>query len=607
LRSLKRTLVLWFVVLGVLPLFLGQYMSFRLFDGLYRDEHALRLKALVSQWQERILNLQEQLQRLERLQVVDRLASDKDLARWRTLASEWDLDAIAWYDTKGFIQRSIQKDESGRWVEFPQASGGNFRYQLQNENIKNRLAGGERVWSFQTFPKRKLKLYYFIPFQTKKGYQGFFELAYDLTKDELKELAFRYGAEVLLWDYRGQLLLTTYSGVTLGKDFFASSQNALDQMIHFQNQEFDFVVWSTKWSWGESPFLVTALTSAWPWGEVKEQVYGILAALVIGLAAVILVMSFILTRRLVDPLAHLATAARQVLYEGKPVRFATSPFDEVTSLSEALEQLAHDVQHFRQSLENKIEELKTTQSALLQTEKMNSLGLLVAGLAHELNNPLGFVLSNFDLLRERYKKLSSDVQTDEGPRFSEELEELLASIQEGLLRIKSLVDQLKFFSSPQRTEEKQRVAWAELWRAVEVLLSHEFKTRKVTLTQNVPAGWTLYVKQREWSQVLLNVVLNALQALPADGGRIEITGRQESDWDILEVRDNGSGIPESIQDKIFQPFFTTKAPGEGSGLGLSIVYSIVKDHGGRVEVVSPVTDDEPNIATLFRFYLPRGP
>ncbi|HEX7861061.1 MAG TPA: ATP-binding protein [Verrucomicrobiae bacterium] len=234
-----------------------------------------------------------------------------------------------------------------------------------------------------------------------------------------------------------------------------------------------------------------------------------------------------------------------------------------------------------QILEATLEQLKETESQLVQSEKLASLGRMSAGIIHEINNPLNFAKTATHILRRQAKQLP------EGDR--EEYDDTLKDIEEGIDRVRHIVSDLRSFSHP-NTEMFEDVAVENLISTTLRFMSHEWKER-VDLVQNVKAGATVWGNRHQLIQVLLNLTQNALDALKkkdfgADKPMIEIAGLHRDDKFLLVIRDNGPGIaPENIS-RIFDPFFTTKDVGEGMGLGLSICYRILEAHGGRITVKS---------------------
>lgn len=256
-----------------------------------------------------------------------------------------------------------------------------------------------------------------------------------------------------------------------------------------------------------------------------------------------------------------------------------------------------------QALRQAHEDLKRTQGQLLHAEKMVSLGRLVAGVAHELNNPISFVLGNVLALQRYSRRLetylgavhASDAAEDEAlrsmrtelriDRILHDMQPLIEGMIEGAERTRDIVDALKRFSAvdkatPERVELAEVVERSVRW-----------------VVQSAPARFAVAVdiepemcccgSSGQLQQVVMNLVQNACDATAAvEAPRLEIVGRVEAGVACIRFTDNGPGISPEYLPRLFEPFFTTKPVGQGTGLGLSISYGIVERHGGRLEATN---------------------
>jgi signal transduction histidine kinase len=262
-------------------------------------------------------------------------------------------------------------------------------------------------------------------------------------------------------------------------------------------------------------------------------------------------------------------------------------FDEIAKLNETLEA----------RVEERTEELRDTQAQLVQSEKMKSLGQLVAGVAHELNNPIGFVHANLQLLDEYIVKLveaqNSGGDTD---RTRGAITKLLVRSREGTERVKKIVQNLRMFTRMDQAELQDADLHEELDRTLN-LMEPRFKN---TIVVERDFGDLPRVRcyAGQLNQVFLNLLMNACDAVDG-GGTIRVRTRPTGDGVRLEFHDDGPGIPEDVQRRIFDPFFTTKPVGVGTGLGLSLSHGIIERHGGRISVHST-----PGRGTSFVIELP---
>lgn len=265
-----------------------------------------------------------------------------------------------------------------------------------------------------------------------------------------------------------------------------------------------------------------------------------------------------------------------------------------------------------------IAKLRDAHQQLLQAEKMASIGQLAAGIAHEINNPLGFVNSNMGSLQgylmtllgvvEQYEDAAAEADLALARRLAllreradlaflkDDATELVRESLDGLKRVRDIVQSLKDFSHVGETE------WqiADLHHGIDSTLNivaHEIRYKAVVEKQ-YGAMAPIKCMASQLNQVFMNLLVNAAHAI-ADHGVITIRTGQLNGWAWIEIGDNGVGIAPQHLHRIFEPFFTTKPVGGGTGLGLSLSYGIVHKHGGKIDVVS-----QPGVGTSFTIRLP---
>jgi signal transduction histidine kinase len=298
-------------------------------------------------------------------------------------------------------------------------------------------------------------------------------------------------------------------------------------------------------------------------------------------------------------------------------------------LKAANQSLEHRVVKRTEELSDALKHLKESEAQLIQSEKMSSLGQMVAGVAHEINTPLAYVKNSLGRVAEQLPSLRSTIDHseklllllkagDNPDELSREfkhtsmqiaalkqqhvIEELESLVKDGLFgtgQVAEIVGNLKDFSRLDRS----KVSKFNLNDGLDsTLLLAKHLLKSVEVHKKFSDLPEIVCSPSQLNQVFLNLITNAAQALPDEHGIITLSSRVEGDGVAVDVVDNGKGIPPDVLPKIFDPFFTTKEIGKGTGLGLSISYKIIRQHGGRITV-----DSRPELGTKFTVWLPLKP
>lgn len=233
-------------------------------------------------------------------------------------------------------------------------------------------------------------------------------------------------------------------------------------------------------------------------------------------------------------------------------------------------------------LERSRHELDKAREQVFHNEKLAALGRLTAGIAHEINNPLGGMKNCVKSMR------ASPQDTEKQLRY-------LGLMEKGLDRIGTTVRQLLSFGRREPLHHVKADVDAVIRECFALL---EYSLKDIELVLDLQVAGLCSVDVEALKQVLINVGINSVQAMP-DGGLLEVRSRRRDGWVMVTVSDSGAGIAPDIVEKIFDPFFTTKDVGDGTGLGLSVCHALVERMGGRIEVESVV-----GVGTVFTVFLP---
>ncbi len=332
--------------------------------------------------------------------------------------------------------------------------------------------------------------------------------------------------------------------------------------------------------------------------DIENGIEGKTTLYIVGLAAVSTIISIViasfLSGRITKQIDKLRKGAETISQGNLDNRLQINSGDEIEVLAEQFNAMAAQLHESYQTLENKVEErtreLKESQQTMVQQEKMVGIGQLAAGVAHELNTPLGTIIGYAQMLRE-------DLAAQ--PSVNGSLNDVDEIIEQAG-RCKDLVKNLLNFSR-RSTTEKSEASLNAIVRKILSLVEHDFEMKKVRINASLdPRLPAARVNENEIAQVVLNLANNAVDSMPGGGELLVRTFHdEESERVCIEVSDTGIGISESDRNRVFEPFFTTKEIGKGTGLGLSICYKIVENHMGSMEF-----DSVQGQGTTFRVYLP---
>lgn len=280
----------------------------------------------------------------------------------------------------------------------------------------------------------------------------------------------------------------------------------------------------------------------------------------------------------------------------------------LSKLNQEVNNLQRELIKEKRNLELALNQLKETQQLLIHSEKMNAMGKLVAGVAHEVNNPIAFVYSNlyslenysqevFDTIKEIEAAVEKGGSNETLERVSriktecdleylkQEISDMIQESKEGVERVRSIVDDLRRFSRLDESDVKH-IDLTENIKSTLSIIKSEVTRKKIDLKFEYPGQIFVDCFPGQLNQAILNVLINAVDAVE-DGGIIGISAFENNDNVVIGIEDNGCGIPNEIRSRIFDPFFTTKPVGSGTGLGLSITYKIIHDlHKGDIQVES---------------------
>ena len=330
--------------------------------------------------------------------------------------------------------------------------------------------------------------------------------------------------------------------------------------------------------------MLSSYEESWAVLKATQQMLFFVGLLGMGLSSAVL---WILIRKITEPLRQLRDSSEAVGRGDFSKRVVVTSRDECGELAITFNQMTENIKTSREELEKTVETLKAMQTQLIQSEKLSGIGEFVAGVAHELNNPLTSVMGFSELLQQ------SDMP--------EQQRRYLDVIFKSSKRCQKIVQSLLSFAR-RHAPERKVISVNEIVESAVEILQYQMRTSNIeVLTQLDPRLPATEVDPHQMQQVFLNIINNARQAIEAHqtAGWLRITTEAADGRARIIFQDNGPGIaPENLK-RIFNPFFTTKEVGKGTGLGLSLCYGIVSEHGGTITPRS-----EPGEGATFVIELP---
>lgn len=630
-RSLRTILTIWFILFSIVPLGFVSWYSVTKYEKAIDNELGQRLTGNSREFRIVLSELQAKLeQERDRYLLEPSLAyhiSVSDLTSLRELAGSWLAEekskSITFFNRNGRMLSSFFKDEKNATREFaPDASGALFISQQNLQQIKDR----KDFLFVEHQPNQKLSLILLTKVSGKAGrVVGYVEQMITLDQFFLQQLREKLKLEIILVKSNGLTTIASKPSLLgIKKEFFLEKIKSSTSPVFFDlkigSDPYGFIFSSAQW--GGSDFFVALGTSK---GEALAVLKNVTLAfyVVVGAVAILLLITIIFaTKAVVKPVNDLLEAIQDMQSSDHAVEIPIRSATEIGLLTESFNEMSRNVYRARSELKSKISELEKanqelveTQARLVHSSKMVSLGQLVAGVAHELNNPIGFIYSNMSHLREYSEQLIhlSKVAVENPEKLpalmkeydidyiQKDLPKLISSCEDGARRTRDIVLGLRNFSRLEEAKLKE----IDLHEAIDntlTLLTGEMKGRIQIHRQfgQLPLV-TCYASQI--NQVIMNLLSNACQAIEAHGNiwistRVETKGYTVP-MVALSIQDSGHGMSPQVIEKIFDPFFSTKGVGQGTGLGLSISYGIIQNHGGQIVVKSQM-----GTGTEFIIYFP---
>lgn len=625
-RSLKTTLAIYFIPISVVPAILISIYATRLFEGSVRETLQRRADS------ERDAIVSE----------IDRLEAEIFREAKAFATSQRLLSAVA-LENSARLDEVLESVRMPLWVRVyspagmligerkPDADLNQIAY-LSPDAMRGLRATGETLDRYPTDGAEGFTILARFQLKDKNRFYGYLEEQYLFSGRDLAELKRRRQVDMVILNRALSPMSATFaiprpilSGVAKKsleqlRDRSGTSELGLSGLgpseIDLAGTRFAVYLYDLpalhgkKRDWAYLALFLSMTSLDTSLTQLKvNTVYG-----TVFLILVSTLLIFLFSERLVKPIELLVNAMKRVK-TGRVEQIP--PIDstyEIEYLVRSFNEMIRNIGAAKRALEIKLDELhranseiKDTQSHLVQSAKLISLGELVAGVAHELNNPIAFIYSNMHHLLEYLKQIKrligayQQMQAKLSPQdrkmlqdlekeieldyLLKDVEDLTRSCLDGADRTKNIVLGLRTFSRMEDASFQENDLHEGI-RSTLRLLGAELKNR-ITVHEEFGDIPRVVCNLSQMNQVFMNLLTNAAQAI--DGrGEIWVRTRRDGEYVEIQIEDSGRGIPNSIIDKIFDPFFTTKKTGQGTGLGLSIAYGLIQKHRGEISVKSAV-------------------
>ncbi len=613
-KSLRTILILAFLLFSVVPLAFITGFSKVKYEQVVEQEQLQRLEgnyreilSIFSEFEGELLN------KVKSHAVDDSFVyylAQNDFTQARNIAKNWLGNSLSHrfsvFGRDGLQEISLYKDANGEINRNANIEGKDM---YLSDKFLEKVDNQEFISQIEIRKGKSIDIIAFSKVRNRMGrLVGYVEEIIELDKSFLEGLQKRLNLELVFFTVvDGKQIISTHSDLELyNPEFF------LEESVRQKSRFFELTIQDVPYG-----FTLKSLNDVNPniyvaIGASKSGVKTVLKkvnlaflSVVGGIVLLLIIMSLVISNLLLKPVSDLL----QVIERVKPGELIpevnTKSENELGVLATSFNDLSRRVNKTQVELKQKVEllekanqEIRETQTKLVHSAKMASLGQLVAGVAHELNNPIGFIYSNMTHLREYSQQLVELIQVAEvDPKqiaskkkqidyeyLVGDLPKLIKSCEEGAKRTRDIVLGLRNFSRIEEAKLKEFNIEESLDNTLD-LLTGELKNRIEVKKDygNIPL---VVCYPSQLNQVFMNILSNAAQAIE-DTGTIRLsTSRKNEKFVEIKITDTGKGMDQETQSQVFDPFFTTKGVGKGTGLGLSISYGIVEKHGGEISVHS---------------------
>ena len=636
-KSIRTILIFWLLIFSIIPLAAITGYSLVKYEQAINQELSTRLTGnarqigiVLSEFQRELIIDARQAAR-DRALIYYMAAGNTEKAREALARSfKGSIAHRAWvFNRDARLAIALFKDEHGQIQSSRNLESGvvEFSWLLSAPSGKDEILLFDVVTSSTGDPQRprqsQAELSILNSIKGAGGrVLGYVQQTILLDEGQLQSFRNRLNAEIFFFQVGRPAVVSTHEDLALYHSDIFKPYLKDGGFFELNIRSTPYRLMTREMKWGDNSFVLGLAASKSAAMAVLKNVKLAFYTVAGVIILLLIVLSFIASRLLLTPIYDVLHVIERADFNKGLLQVPTANETELGLLAEAFNDMSHRTFESQKALKDKIQELekanneiRETQAKLVHTAKMASLGQLVAGVAHELNNPIGFIYSNMEHLRDYSRKLVHliEVAEHEPQKLDKEKEradldyivkdlpKLISSCEDGARRTRDIVLGLRNFSRLEEAQLKQVDIHEGLENTLR-LLSGELKNR-IQVTKNFGRLPKVTCYPSQLNQVFMNVLSNAAQAIEGEG-EIQISTKKVSGERVeVSIKDSGKGMSKATLEKIYDPFFTTKGLGSGTGLGLSISYGVIQKHGGEIAVSS-----ELGKGTEFRIVLPvHGP
>jgi len=617
-RSLRTLLILWFLLLSIAPLTFMTWYSLSKFEKAINEEVKEKISFNENEIKRTFINYYDDLKNKHQVHLKDNsllfYLTREDVSSLVNLAHKWvlndNLNKISIYNRDGLLLFNSHKGKNGKVNDL--INLGDEPVYVSKEFMDS-FGNKKQTFVIDIVRNQQLEFIAFSRIESANGSTiGYLQETIRADNKIIKKISESLGGtNIIVYKAGDKERIVSHSNLFK----FNVDNWEYKKEMRLREQELSFSKF--KLSWGDDWVNVVLGQSKKTYQAVLKNVIASFISMMIGITIILIVLSLIISLVLLKPLNRLLEALKNKDPGEELVELPIETSTELGLLTQKFNELFAKIFKAQKQLKTNIvkledvnTEIKGTQSKLVHNEKMASLGQLVAGVAHELNNPIGFIYSNMGHLREYTNNLVKIIEegggnSEETNKLKEELDydfmvrdlpKLIQSCEDGAQRTRDIVLGLRNFSRIEEAKLKEVDITEGIDRTLD-LLKGELKS-KVTVIKKYAKSPLINCYPSQLNQVFMNIIVNSIHAIDERGELSIQTKITDNKFIEISFKDTGRGIEKETIEKIFDPFFTTKDIGKGTGLGLSISYGIIQNHDGNIKVNSKVGEGTEFIITL---------